>query len=218
MGETVLFDYWRSSASYRVRIALNLLAIPYRSVPVDLLAGEHKQPEHLARNPQGLVPRLRSMGRCSHSRWRSLNISPRRGRAPAAARRSSGPPARQGAVLRDCHGYPSGLQSRRRLPCHAAIERPGGGAIGMDAKVHRRGPGCLRTDAGQSRNRRILPWRPTNDGRSLPRTADLQCPPMGHRAFRLSAGHGDRRELRATSGICARASGSSRERSNATPR
>lgn len=58
MGETVLFDYWRSSASYRVRIALNMLAIPYRSVAVDLLAGEHKQPEHLARNPQGLVPAL----------------------------------------------------------------------------------------------------------------------------------------------------------------
>ncbi|CAN7350767.1 maleylacetoacetate isomerase [Pararhizobium sp. LjRoot238] len=58
MSDTILFDYWRSSASYRVRIALNLLAIPYRSVSVDLLAGEHKQAEHLARNPQGLVPAL----------------------------------------------------------------------------------------------------------------------------------------------------------------
>ncbi|WP_349435809.1 maleylacetoacetate isomerase [Pararhizobium sp. A13] len=58
MSDTILFDYWRSSASYRVRIALNLLAIPYRSVPIDLLAGEHKQAEHLARNPQGLVPAL----------------------------------------------------------------------------------------------------------------------------------------------------------------
>jgi maleylacetoacetate isomerase len=58
MSDTILFDYWRSSASYRVRIALNLLAIPYRSVSVDLLAQEHKQAEHLARNPQGLVPAL----------------------------------------------------------------------------------------------------------------------------------------------------------------
>ena len=58
MDETILFDYWRSSASYRVRIALNLLEIPYRSVPVDLLQGAHRQPEHLARNPQGLVPAL----------------------------------------------------------------------------------------------------------------------------------------------------------------
>lgn len=58
MSDAVLFDYWRSSASYRVRIALNLLGVPYHSVPVDLLAGQHKQPDHLARNPQGLLPAL----------------------------------------------------------------------------------------------------------------------------------------------------------------
>lgn len=58
MSETVLYDYWRSSASYRVRIALNSLGESYRSVPVDLLAKAHKAPEHLARNPQGLVPVL----------------------------------------------------------------------------------------------------------------------------------------------------------------
>ena len=58
MSETVLYDYWRSSASYRVRIALNCLGEIYRSAPVDLLAKAHKAPEHLARNPQGLVPVL----------------------------------------------------------------------------------------------------------------------------------------------------------------
>lgn len=58
MSETVLYDYWRSSASYRVRIALNSISESYRSVPVDLLAKAHKAPEHLARNPQGLVPAL----------------------------------------------------------------------------------------------------------------------------------------------------------------
>ena len=55
---TVLYDYWRSSASYRVRIALHLAGEPFESVPVDLLAGTHRAPEHLARNPQGLVPVL----------------------------------------------------------------------------------------------------------------------------------------------------------------
>ena len=58
MSEVVLYDYWRSSASYRVRIALNLAGIAYRSVPVDLLKREHKSPVHLKRNPQGLVPAL----------------------------------------------------------------------------------------------------------------------------------------------------------------
>ena len=54
----LLYDYWRSSASYRVRIALNLAGIDYQSVPVDLLKREHKSAEHLVRNPQGLVPAL----------------------------------------------------------------------------------------------------------------------------------------------------------------
>ena len=58
MTETVLFDYWRSSASYRLRIALNLAGIAYRSVHVDLVQGEQKADDHLARNPQGLVPVL----------------------------------------------------------------------------------------------------------------------------------------------------------------
>ncbi|MDN5785924.1 maleylacetoacetate isomerase [Pseudorhodobacter sp.] len=53
-----LYDYWRSSAAYRVRIALNLLGLPYASTPVDLVKGEQNSPENLARNPQGLVPTL----------------------------------------------------------------------------------------------------------------------------------------------------------------
>jgi len=58
MSKVVLYDYWRSSASYRVRIALNLAGIPYETIAVDLLAGSHKSPEYLAINPQGLVPTL----------------------------------------------------------------------------------------------------------------------------------------------------------------
>jgi maleylacetoacetate isomerase len=58
MSKPVLYDYWRSSASYRVRIALNLLGIAYEAVPIDLLARKHRSPDHLARNPQGLVPVL----------------------------------------------------------------------------------------------------------------------------------------------------------------
>jgi len=54
----VLFDYWRSSASYRVRIALHLAGIDYDTVPVDLLAGAHRSGAHRQRNPQGLVPVL----------------------------------------------------------------------------------------------------------------------------------------------------------------
>jgi len=53
-----LHDYWRSSAAYRLRIALNLMGVDYDSVKVELLTGAHKTPAHLALNPQGLVPVL----------------------------------------------------------------------------------------------------------------------------------------------------------------
>ncbi|WP_116084611.1 maleylacetoacetate isomerase [Tropicimonas sp. IMCC34011] len=54
----VLHDYWRSSASYRVRIALNLAGIAYETVQVDLSANAQRSRDHLSRNPQGFVPVL----------------------------------------------------------------------------------------------------------------------------------------------------------------
>jgi maleylacetoacetate isomerase len=51
-----LSDYWRSTASYRVRICLNLKGIAAEQVFVHLRKGEQRQPAHLARNPAGLVP------------------------------------------------------------------------------------------------------------------------------------------------------------------
>lgn len=53
-----LFDYYRSSASYRVRIALILKGLEYESVSVNLLENGQKSDEYRARNPQGFVPIL----------------------------------------------------------------------------------------------------------------------------------------------------------------
>lgn len=58
MSDVVLWDYPKSSASYRVRIALNLAGIDYRIETVDLLAKDNLSADHLARNPQGFVPVL----------------------------------------------------------------------------------------------------------------------------------------------------------------
>ena len=55
---TTLHDYWRSSASYRVRIALGLAGERWDAVSVDLTTGAQRAPMHLAKNPQGLVPAL----------------------------------------------------------------------------------------------------------------------------------------------------------------
>ena len=57
-----LYDYWRSSAAYRVRIALEFKGLEYEQVAVDLRAGAQRAPEFLALNPQGLVPVLEDGG------------------------------------------------------------------------------------------------------------------------------------------------------------
>jgi len=58
MPNITLFDYARSSACYRVRIALNLKGLAYKAVPIDLLGDAQKSEDYRARNPQGLVPML----------------------------------------------------------------------------------------------------------------------------------------------------------------
>jgi maleylacetoacetate isomerase len=62
MSRPILYDYWRSSASYRVRIALNIKGIEYDRRPVDLLTSEQKSPEYRSLNPEGLVPMLEIEG------------------------------------------------------------------------------------------------------------------------------------------------------------
>ena len=58
MPQAILYDYYRSSAAYRVRIALNFKGVEYESRPVNLLESAQKSDEYRAVNPQGLVPML----------------------------------------------------------------------------------------------------------------------------------------------------------------
>lgn len=59
-AELKLYGYWRSSAAYRVRIALNLKGLAFESIPVNLVrdGGEQHEVAYRAINPQGLVPVL----------------------------------------------------------------------------------------------------------------------------------------------------------------
>ena len=71
MSRPILYDYFRSSAAYRVRIALNLKGVDYESRPVDLRDDVQKSADYRALNPQGLVPTLEIDG---HKLTQSLAI------------------------------------------------------------------------------------------------------------------------------------------------
>lgn len=58
MTEIALHNYYRSSTSFRVRIALEMKGLSYRYVAHHLRHGEHLEPAYLSVNPQGLVPAL----------------------------------------------------------------------------------------------------------------------------------------------------------------
>ncbi len=71
MARAVLYDYFRSSASYRVRIALNLKGIDYAHRSVSLVEGAQQEAAYRALNPQGFVPILEIDG---HRLTQSLAI------------------------------------------------------------------------------------------------------------------------------------------------
>lgn len=54
----ILYGYWRSSASWRVRLGMHLKGITFENVPVHLRDGVQRSEVHLARNPMGQVPVL----------------------------------------------------------------------------------------------------------------------------------------------------------------
>ena len=58
MPPAVLYDYYRSSAAYRVRIALNLKGVQYEGRSVNLLKSQQNSDDYRALNPQGFVPML----------------------------------------------------------------------------------------------------------------------------------------------------------------
>lgn len=61
-----LYSFFRSSAAFRVRIALHLKGVPFETVPVHLSHGEHREAPFLETNPQGTVPVIDDEGTVLH--------------------------------------------------------------------------------------------------------------------------------------------------------
>jgi maleylacetoacetate isomerase len=107
MSKPILYEYWRSSAAYRVRIALRLKGVDYESRQIDLREGAQNSAEYRALNPYGLIPMLVIDG---HQLTQSLAIInyldlryPNRPLIPAAAAERAHVVAMSLAIACDIH-------------------------------------------------------------------------------------------------------------------
>src|SRR5476649_1396613 len=66
-----VYGFWRSIASFRVRVALKLKGLPFEEIPIDILSGEQFQPDYAAVNAERVVPTFIHDG---HSIFQSLAI------------------------------------------------------------------------------------------------------------------------------------------------
>src|ERR1700742_5037451 len=66
-----VYGFWRSIASFRVRVALKLKGMAFEEIPIDILSGEKFQPEYAAVNAERVVPTFVHDG---HSIFQSLAI------------------------------------------------------------------------------------------------------------------------------------------------
>src|SRR5260370_544198 len=66
-----IYGFWRSIASFRVRVALRLKGLPFEEIPVDILSGEQFEPDYAAVNAERVVPTFIHDG---HSVFQSLAI------------------------------------------------------------------------------------------------------------------------------------------------
>lgn len=171
----LLYGYWRSSASYRVRIALNLKQVAYRQQPVHLVrdGGQQHAPEYRAINPQGQVPTLVDGELVLSQSPAILEYLEEKYPEPALLPGDLAGRARvrqlAAVVACDIHTL-NNLAVLDYLTGSLRVDRK----AGLDSALGRARPRRTGATAGrQSGDRSLLPRRPTEPGRLLPGAAGL---------------------------------------------
>ena len=214
-----LYTFWRSSASYRVRIALSMKGLDYQSVPKHLLreGGEQRKPDYLAVNPQGLVPALvddgfvipQSVAICEYLE----ELYPAPPLLPGTAHDRATVRGMALAIACDIHPL-NNLSSLSLSEKRIRGRRCSGATLGFALDPARF---CGARELGRCRGGRVDPcrrsatlllWNAGDAGRRLPGAADVQRAPVQSRPRRVSKPRRDRDTPRRLAGICRRPAGS----------
>ncbi len=182
-----LHGYFRSSASYRVRIALNLKGLSADHLPHHLRKGEQCAPAYLAINPQGLVPTLENDAGAIITQ--SLAIIEWLEETHPAPQLLPRDPLRRAhvrafAMALACDTHP--VQNLQSIGAAAAARIAGRAGHGLGGMGQPRGPVGMR-NLDRGRDRPVLLRRGAFHGRSLPGAAARQCAAFWRRSRRLSS-------------------------------
>jgi glutathione S-transferase len=119
-----LYTYYRSTAAFRVRIALNLKGVPFETISMHLRNGAHRTPEFLAMNPQGLIPALDDDGVCISQSLAIIEYLEEKYPSPPLLPGAGGPRARTRHGAQRCGRHASAQQPAcAQLPAQAAGPR-----------------------------------------------------------------------------------------------
>ena len=182
-----LHGYFRSSASYRVRIALNLKGLSAEHLPHHLRKGEQCAPAYLAINPQGLVPTLEDDAGAILTQSLAIiewldETHPEPPLLPKDPLRRA--KVRAFALALACDTHP--VQNLKVLARLRAARPARGEGDGLGGLGQSRGAFGLR-NADRERARPVLLRRGADDRRSLPGAAARQCAALRRRCRGLSA-------------------------------
>ncbi len=185
-----LYAFWRSSATFRVRVALNLKGLKAREILIDLDAGEQLSADFLAVNPQGAIPALIEPGHPPLTQSLAIleYLEERFPTPPLLPERSPWPGPRAFAGRPDGERHASADRAAREEIPHRPRRIRRRRLAGLAGElVHARFSGHGGAPQQRAGHRRFLPWRhpdhrgylPRERRRRRPRSSRSRC-----RAFR----------------------------------
>ena len=211
MADITLYDYWRSSASYRVRIALNLKGLAYDQVVVNLLAGEHRADAHRARSPIGYVPALEIDGQMMTQSMAILEYLEARYPDPALLPADPAEAARLRAIAyaiaMDIHPICNLNVTNHHA---AALDGDDSAKDAWNGAFHDPRPCRCRGDGRSPRHRPVPSRRGPGDGRLRTGPAALQCAAPEYGSCRHATPRRHRGSLSCASRLCSGGAGSGR--------
>jgi maleylacetoacetate isomerase len=206
-----LYGYFRSSAAFRVRIALNLKKLEYENAPIHLRRNDQTTADYLAVNPQGLVPTLKDRGLTLIQSLAIIEYLDETYPEPPLLPRPAADRARVCglAEIVACDIHPINNLRVLRYLTHSLGHDEAAIAAWYNHWIDARLSGARKTSRRGPTDRWVLSWGGAQSCRHCPRPPGRLCRALPARSDPLPDDHPDFRELHEARALCRSAPGQS---------